>query len=345
MKIYIIICLNVLFLYQCNIPHSNIKDKNKKDEHVKEQILEKTCTLRFQTFDEFRMEGIGEAKEQPAVIVIESKDRIIVHSTEGRDSSRVYERLEKDVWRSHMEYDIWKKDGYSVLKCEWDKPARTYDRLFFHDTICELETSYMGGSVIKTLIVKTKDNAAVAVNCDIDFSGSVSGIKKRVACVLKEKHFTTYKLNETKNGYSYISGKSTIEFPKKSYGLWGIQPGINETRLLNGQDIRNFSRQHPNGVVEDKDKIYELADIMPRYTGDIWSFTNQRNKHGNLHGRVCVDFVVEKDGSLSNITVSKSASAVLDKESVKLVSSMQKWTPAEINGVKVRCRMTIPIAY
>lgn len=62
-------------------------------------------------------------------------------------------------------------------------------------------------------------------------------------------------------------------------------------------------------------------------------------------GRVIVSFIVEKDGTLSDISVNTSVSPGLDREAVRVVRLMPRWIPAEYNGDKVRTRMSIPVNY
>ena len=62
-------------------------------------------------------------------------------------------------------------------------------------------------------------------------------------------------------------------------------------------------------------------------------------------GRVVVSFIVEKDGTLSDISVNASISPGLDREAVRVVRMMPRWIPAEYNGMKVRTRMSVPVNY
>jgi periplasmic protein TonB len=65
----------------------------------------------------------------------------------------------------------------------------------------------------------------------------------------------------------------------------------------------------------------------------------------NIQGRVFLSFVVEKDGSISNIKVIKSAFKSLDEEAVRVVSKMKKWTPGTIDGQAVRTRCRLPVNF
>lgn len=62
-------------------------------------------------------------------------------------------------------------------------------------------------------------------------------------------------------------------------------------------------------------------------------------------GRVALKFVVEADGSITNIEVERSVSKELDREAKRVVRSMPKWTPGEVGGKKVRTRCRLPIVF
>lgn len=73
----------------------------------------------------------------------------------------------------------------------------------------------------------------------------------------------------------------------------------------------------------------------------------QANEKGaNIHGRVYVKFVVEKDGSISDVEVIRSVHPSLDAESVRVVKLMSgKWTPATERGKPVRSKFTLPFVF
>lgn len=64
-----------------------------------------------------------------------------------------------------------------------------------------------------------------------------------------------------------------------------------------------------------------------------------------IQGRVTVEFIIEKDGNVSNVRVVKGVSEELDAEAVKVVSASPKWTPGKVGGKKVRTSMSIPIDF
>lgn len=64
-----------------------------------------------------------------------------------------------------------------------------------------------------------------------------------------------------------------------------------------------------------------------------------------LQGRVYLRFVVEKDGSISNVEVVKSADPILSKEALRVIGLSPKWTPGKINGTPVRVRINFPLTF
>ena len=62
-------------------------------------------------------------------------------------------------------------------------------------------------------------------------------------------------------------------------------------------------------------------------------------------GRVMVEFVIEKDGKVTEVKVVKGVSPELDAEAVKVVSASPKWKAGRVSGNKVRTSMTIPVEF
>ena len=64
-----------------------------------------------------------------------------------------------------------------------------------------------------------------------------------------------------------------------------------------------------------------------------------------VQGRVMVEFVINKDGKVSDVKVQRGVSEELDAEAVKVIAASPKWKPGKVNGEKVRCSMTIPVEF
>jgi TonB family protein len=100
-----------------------------------------------------------------------------------------------------------------------------------------------------------------------------------------------------------------------------------------------------------KNKVYDFVEEMPSFPGGLkalmeWIQRNQRKPEGDPVGRCILNFVVEKDGSLSEIKVVRSSGEEkLDEEAIRLLKTMPRWTPGKLNGEKVRCRYTLRIYF
>ena len=68
-------------------------------------------------------------------------------------------------------------------------------------------------------------------------------------------------------------------------------------------------------------------------------------KRDGIQGRVVVSFIVEPDGSVSNAKLVRSVDANLDREALRVVSEMPKWTPGKQDGNTVRVRYSLPITF
>ncbi len=100
----------------------------------------------------------------------------------------------------------------------------------------------------------------------------------------------------------------------------------------------------------------QAPDKMPSFKGgdtksfQIWAskrvkYPSEATKKG-IQGTVRLSFIVEKDGSIGNIEVIESPDEALSKEAIRVVEkSSKKWTPAEKDGEKVRCRYRVPIGF
>lgn len=105
-------------------------------------------------------------------------------------------------------------------------------------------------------------------------------------------------------------------------------------------------------ILEDDKKIFEKPDVEARFPGGIDAFRNQVGKYFNQSDfdgtgelmRTTVTFVVEKDGTISNIKAAGNDS-YFNKEAVKTVNMIKgKWIPAKVNGKNVRYAFKMPIA-
>ena len=101
-------------------------------------------------------------------------------------------------------------------------------------------------------------------------------------------------------------------------------------------------------------EIFTAVEHEPEFKGGITAFYNflrnnmhypEKAKRNNIQGKVFISFVVEKDGSLTNIKVSKGASEDLDAEALRVIKASPNWNPGTQNGKPVRVAYTMPLSF
>jgi protein TonB len=107
----------------------------------------------------------------------------------------------------------------------------------------------------------------------------------------------------------------------------------------------------PAAVVEEDNTVYNTAgiEVKPDFPGGMEKFYKfvgnnyQTPEEEGLKGKVYVTFVVEKDGSLTDIKVIRDIGFGTGKEAIRVLNKCPKWTPGEQNGKKVRVLYSLPI--
>lgn len=107
-------------------------------------------------------------------------------------------------------------------------------------------------------------------------------------------------------------------------------------------------------VVVTQDTVYEVVDQMPEFPGGDAALMQFINKHltypdlseeYGIEGRVMVSFIVETDGSLSDVKVTKSLEMLLDEVARGIISQMPQWKPGIQAGKPVRVLYNLPINF
>ena len=105
---------------------------------------------------------------------------------------------------------------------------------------------------------------------------------------------------------------------------------------------------------EEENKVFDVVEQMPSYPGGPSAMMKYLSDHikypaiaeeNGIQGRVICTFVVERDGSITDVRIAKSVDPSLDKEAVRVVSTMPKWIPGKQNGSAVRVKFTLPVTF
>ncbi|MBR6973122.1 MAG: energy transducer TonB [Bacteroidaceae bacterium] len=101
-------------------------------------------------------------------------------------------------------------------------------------------------------------------------------------------------------------------------------------------------------------KIFDVVEQQPSFPGGqsallSWLSSNIHYppvaEENGIQGRVVVSFVVEPDGSISNVQVVRGVDPSLDKEAVRVTKAMPKWVPGKQNGQAVRVKYNLPVTF
>lgn len=124
----------------------------------------------------------------------------------------------------------------------------------------------------------------------------------------------------------------------------------------NGQNapepVRSETLYKPQPV--NRNSVYDVVEQMPSFPGGISglrTYLNQNIRYpaeaqeNCVQGRVVVSFVVGKDGHISDVTVLRSVDPSLDKEAIRVVRNMPRWTPGKQGGEPVRVRYNVPVSF
>ena len=151
-------------------------------------------------------------------------------------------------------------------------------------------------------------------------------------------------------------------------------PAAQEVEVLNvvednveTESIEVISEDNPEDIVEiappvevkeeeePEDVIFYVVESMPEFPGGtqaMYKYIGENLKYpviaqeNGIQGRVVCQFTVNKDGSLVDIEVVRSAGdPSLDKEAVRVIKSMPKWKPGKQRGKAVRVKYTVPVNF
>lgn len=105
---------------------------------------------------------------------------------------------------------------------------------------------------------------------------------------------------------------------------------------------------------EVADEIFVVVEVQPEFPGGntaMMKFLSDNIKYpviaqeNGIQGRVITNFVVERDGSITDVQVVRGVDPSLDKEAVRVIQSMPRWKPGQQRGSAVRVRFTLPVVF
>lgn len=234
------------------------------------------------------------------------------------------------------------------------------------------------GVVIKVLLTLPLFALLLFANCKSNGQNKVSAEKAEIAeTTTDNEKLTTIKIGE--ESYVSFADPMEISLDEKDYTLdinsvkneKTFKLGDHKVVAKNNHDERNsytvtvdgepfdinyivnmiFDETDESG---DDDEVYGAVDVMPEYFGGVNAMFDfiQKNvnypesaKKKGIEGRVFVQFVVEKDGSLSSFQVLRGVNDELNDEAIRVLKMMPKWKPGMQEGKPVRVQYVLPFKF
>jgi len=148
-----------------------------------------------------------------------------------------------------------------------------------------------------------------------------------------------------------IKSQDELQETNTAIGAFNVE-GNDETggEVLKAKEV--IAEPEPPKVEETK--VFDVVEEMPQFPGGQAALLEYLAKNikypvvaeeNGVQGRVVVTFVVERDGSITDVRVIKSVDPSLDKEATRVVKSMPKWQPGKQNGSAVRVKYTVPVQF
>lgn len=125
-----------------------------------------------------------------------------------------------------------------------------------------------------------------------------------------------------------------------------------QTEESNSQEQNVTQTLNLSNVTADTTDTFVAVQDMPVFPeGDIVKWINQKTKYPaeaqrkGVEGKVAIQFIVAKDGSVKDIKIVRGVEETLNAEAVRVIQSMPKWKPGKVNGKAVNVSFTVPINF
>ena len=148
-----------------------------------------------------------------------------------------------------------------------------------------------------------------------------------------------------------MKNQDDLQKTKTTIGAFNVQ-GNDEV----GGEVLKAKEEiaQPESPKEEENKVFDVVEEQPSFPGGqgaLMQWLSDNIKYpviaaeNGVQGRVIVQFVVSKTGSISDVKVVRGVDPSLDREAVRVVSQMPKWTPGRQNGTTVNVRYTLPVTF
>lgn len=179
---------------------------------------------------------------------------------------------------------------------------------------------------------------------------NIEEVVEKIKCSIKFVAPLIKKDNEV-NPDDEMRTQDELMKSKVAISAFDVLNGSEEGEVLKAKQMLVTETVKPK---VDEKQVFEYVEQMPSFPGGdvaLMQYLSKNIKYPpvaeemGIQGRVICTFVVERDGSVSDIRIARSVDPSLDKEAMRVVSAMPKWIPGRQNGQMVRVKYTLPVTF
>lgn len=149
-----------------------------------------------------------------------------------------------------------------------------------------------------------------------------------------------------------MKSQSDLRSNNIAIGAFNVQGNDEGGQVLKA--TQTIITQEPPKHEEVSNKVFDVVEQMPSFPGGngaLMQYLANNIKYpvvaqeNGVQGRVVVSFVVERDGSITDVNIVRSVDPSLDREAQRVVRSMPRWNPGKQNGSAVRVKYNVPVSF
>lgn len=165
------------------------------------------------------------------------------------------------------------------------------------------------------------------------------------------KEFAKEMIKQTTNKIASQPESTTI-LELSTVGTGTDVASLQDKKTTKDAKTSNTAQQFKDG--DQNNPVLDMVEEMPEFPGGMKAFIAYLEKNtkypveahaAGIQGRAIVNFIVRKDGSISDCKISRSADPYLDKEAIRVISTMPKWKPGKEKGQVVNVKFTAPVTF
>ena len=212
-------------------------------------------------------------------------------------------------------------------------------QLFVNQPIEEIKNKIFDNVYISDSLQNVLDSVDVKISFIVEKDGKITNTK--IYHEKENKQVIDFFSNAISNLQNIKPLEMSLEGAVRS--MFSINFTINHAKVKN-YEYKTEEMQDYKFVAEKNPEFPGGVQGLSAYLSKSIKYPAIAEEEG-IQGQVFVTFIIDVDGSVTNIKVDKSVHPALDKEAVRVVSSMPRWVPGELSGKPVKVKYTMPVKF